>query len=106
MPVLSLSFESGETSLSVRHFEIRSALSTPFAITIRAGSSRPDIDSGSLVGRLASFRLASGLAHARGGEQGWVGICNYLERVHAVSGGRGESTYLLRIVPKLWLLSQ
>ena len=106
MPVLSLSFESGESSLSVRHFEIREALSTPFAITIRAGSPRPDIDSGSIVGRAASFDLASGMAHATGGEQGWTGICNYVERVHAVPSGKGESTYLLRIVPKLWLLSQ
>src|SRR6185503_12791189 len=59
------------------------------------------------VGKPAQLSIASGLLHAlHGGTRRWTGVCSAMERVHALPEGKGESTYALRIVPALWLLSQ
>jgi type VI secretion system secreted protein VgrG len=105
MPVLELSFASGETSLSVRRFSVHEAASSLFTASIWARSPNDNLDLGSLVGRAAGLRVASGYAGAHnGGARLWTGICSQAEQIQAEHGGL--SSYSLRIVPTLWLLSQ
>ena len=101
MALLDLWFESGQDSLSVRHFSVNEALSRPFEVGVMAASRVDDIDFESIIGRKASFKIAaSGVSAART----WQGICNHFEQVQ--SEPNGLSTYFLRIVPELWLLTQ
>ena len=60
MPVLELSFASGEASLSVRRFSVREAASALFTVSIWARSPNEDLDLGSIVGKPAGLRIASG----------------------------------------------
>lgn len=105
MSILELSFQSGESSLSVRRFSVHEELSSLFSISIWARSPNEDIDLAAIVGKPAGFRVVSGLKFASlGGGRVWTGICNHMELVQ--SEPTGLSTYYLRIVPKLWFLSQ
>ncbi len=105
MPVLELSFESGESSLSVRRFSVQEAVSNFFTVSVWARSKNDSIDLPSIVGKDASLRVIAGYKWALlGGARYWTGICSYMEQVQAES--TGLSTYYLRIVPKLWLLTQ
>ncbi len=108
MPKLELKFHSGESSLSVRQFSITEAVSELFAVEVMARSPKADIDLESIVGKSASLRIDLGKKHVKDGVRYWTGLCNHIELIHAEQG-RGEqglSTYSLRIVPDLWLLSQ
>ncbi len=102
MPVLDLSFASGESSLSVRRFSVREAVSTPFTISVWACSKSATLDLPGLVGRGASLRIESGYAHAHADARRWTGVCSYIEQTQPEP--TGLSTYHLRIVPSLWLL--
>lgn len=110
MPILELSFEGGETSLSVRHFAVHEAVSSLFMVSVLARSESPSIDLEGIVGQPASLRVVSGYAHARlGGARLWSGLVSTIEQVAAVQPtphGTQLSSYSLRIVPKLWLLTQ
>ncbi|WP_437638687.1 type VI secretion system Vgr family protein [Sorangium sp. So ce854] len=110
MSILELVLGSGESSLSVRRFSIREAVSTPFSISLWARSPDPSLDLGALVGQPASFRMVAGYAHVLGGgARGWSGVVSYAEQTHALQPGPGQtglSTYHLRVVPALWLLTQ
>lgn len=110
MPVLELSFESGESSLSVRRFSVQEAVSSLFSVSIWARSESPAIDLEAIVGKAASFRVVSGWLFARlGGARLWTGIVSSIEQVQAVEpkmGTKELSTYALRIVPELWMLTQ
>lgn len=104
MPVLDLSFASGESSLSVRRFAVREGISSLFDISIWARSTDPSIDLESLVGRPAGFRAVAGYAFALlGGARYWTGIVSYAAQVQPETSGL--STYYVRIVPALWLLT-
>ncbi|XXX80125.1 type VI secretion system tip protein TssI/VgrG [Sorangium sp. So ce134] len=107
MTLLELAFASGESSLSVRHFSVREALSSPFVVSLWARSDDPSLDLAPLVGQPASLRAATGHAFAhlvRG--RVWNGVVSYAEQVHADTSHRGLSTYHFRIVPTLWLMTQ
>ena len=105
MPLLELSFASGESSLSVRRFAVREGVSTCFTLSVWSRSPNPSIDLESIVGKPASFRVESGFAFALlGGARLWTGICSYFEQTQVEP--TGLSTYFLRIVPSLWLLTQ
>ena len=105
MPLLELSFASGEGSLSVRRFSVQESVSSFFEIAVWAVSKDEDIDLESIVGKPAGFRLVSGYRWAQlGGARNWTGVCSYMEQVQAEP--TGLSTYYLRIVPPLWLLTQ
>ncbi|AUX39059.1 type IV secretion protein Rhs [Sorangium cellulosum] len=110
MSILDLVVASGESGLSVRRFSIREAVSTPFSISLWARSPDPSLDLGAVVGQPASFRMVAGYAHVLGGgTRRWSGLVSYAEQAHALQpavGQRGLSTYHLRIVPALWLLTQ
>ncbi len=108
MPVLELNIASGET-LAVHRFSVNEAISTLFSLSIVARSESPTVDLATIVGQPASFRVVSGFVHARlGGARLWTGVVSSIEQVQAVqpqAGARELSTYHLRIMPALWLLS-
>ncbi len=105
MPILELSFASGESSLSVRHFAVHEAVSSLFMASVVARSESPSLDLEAIVGQSASLRVVS----QRGDERLWSGVVSTIEQVQAAQPGvpgKELSTYSLRIVPKLWLLTQ
>jgi uncharacterized protein involved in type VI secretion and phage assembly len=105
MSLLDLSFQSGESSLSVRRFSVHEEMSSLFSVSIWARSPNEDIDLSTIVGKPAGFRVVSGLKYALlDGGRAWTGICSHAELVQPEP--TGLSTYYLRIVPKLWFLTQ
>jgi type VI secretion system secreted protein VgrG len=108
MPQLELTFQSGETSLSVRRFSIHEAVSTPFTVSIWARSPHPTIDLGAIAGQPAAARITAGFANVLGGSaHAWSGLCSYIEQVRGERrpSADEQSLYYLRIVPTLWLLT-
>ncbi len=89
------------SSLTVRQYDIVEALSTPFEVALAAMSHDPDLDFERIVGQPATFTLGTGVST---GARVWSGVCSYVEQIEAES--TGESSYAIRIVPRLWLLSQ
>ena len=96
--------------LSPRRFSIHEAISSPFTVSIWARSEDPGITMESVVGKPASFRIETGYAHVKsGGTRSWEGICSHFQQLKAVivkPGEKVEHTYHVRIVPRLWLLTQ
>jgi type VI secretion system secreted protein VgrG len=103
MPLLELSFASKEDSLSVRRFAVHEGLSNLFEVSIWAVSQFDDLDLEAIVGKEAAFRIVTGVVHSRRPVRLWSGVCRHIEQVQAEP--TGLSTYYLRIVPKLWLLT-
>src|SRR5690349_5727532 len=110
MSQLELSFASGEASLSVRQMTVHEGISTLFHVSVMARSEEPSLNLEGLVGKAAGLRALSGYAFAAfGGARQWTGICSYAEQVQGLPHAPGErplSTYVIRIVPNLWLLTQ
>jgi type VI secretion system secreted protein VgrG len=110
MPVLELSLAGGETSLSVRRFAVHEGISTLFTVSVWARSVNPSIDLEAIVGQPASLRVVSGWLFARlGGARLWTGVVSSIEQVQGVqpqAGATELSTYSLRLVPSIWLLTQ
>ena len=101
-----LSFDSGESSLSVRRFSVHDAMSHPFAVSVWARSENPAIDIGSIVGRPAGLTIASGYAMVAGsGTNTRSGLCSYMELVRGARRPSPEeqSLYYIHIVPNFWL---
>ncbi|MBI4952744.1 MAG: type VI secretion system tip protein VgrG [Myxococcales bacterium] len=103
MPLLELGVASGD-ALSVRRFTIEERMSALFSVGIWARSPNEDIDLEAVVGREASFRVASGLKFAQAGERRFTGLCATMELLHVEPSGL--STYHLVLVPRLWLLGE
>ena len=81
MPILELTFASGEDSLSVRTFSTMEAVSTLFHVTVTACSPKVDLNLESLVGKAATLRVVSGFKFALlGGSRLWTGVCNHIEQ--------------------------
>ena len=99
MTLLDLSFASGETSLSVRRFAVKEAISALFEVTVTALSPRSDLGGASFVGRPAQLSASTALA-----TRVWSGLCRAMELDEIEEGGL--STYTLTIVPDLWALTQ
>ncbi|WP_050436282.1 type VI secretion system Vgr family protein [Chondromyces crocatus] len=106
--ILELNVASGDRTLSVRRFSVHEATSSLFTVSIWARSESPSIDLEAIIGKPASFRIDSGMLFARTGTRTWTGIVSTIEQVHAVqpTAGKDESTYFLRLVPTLWVLTQ
>ena len=98
-----LSFEQGDSSLSVRKFRVEEALSSLFQIHVVARSPHDDLDLAAFVGKAAGFSLT-----ASGGlglcERTFRGICVDMRMVQGESAGL--STYEIQIAPTLWRLTQ
>ncbi|WP_437927541.1 type VI secretion system tip protein TssI/VgrG [Sorangium sp. So ce291] len=110
MSLLELAFACGEDSLSVHRFSVHEAVSGLFTVSAWATSPNHDLDLEAIVGEPAALRLASGTRVVDfGGARRWSGVCSFIEQVqalHSSPGEAGESAYYLRIVPRLWLLTQ
>lgn len=104
MSIQELWLEHGDGSLSVRRFSVHEELSSLFVASIWARSPNDDIDISTIVGKGARFRVSSGLAFASSDDRSWSGVCSHAEIVQTEP--TGLSTYYLRIVPTLWLLTQ
>jgi type VI secretion system secreted protein VgrG len=102
---LELHFESGERSLSARRFVIQEAVSSLFRVTVWAHSPDASIDLESLVGKAAGFRVGSPVKHALKPGRLWSGMCAHAEQVQAMHAPE-LSSYLVEIVPVLWLLTK
>ncbi len=100
----SLSFASEHDSLSVRRVTVTERLSALFDVSVVALSPLDDIDFETIIGQPASVRVQgsglSGLVTSRE----WRGVCYHFEQLQAEP--TGLSTYLVRIAPDLWLLTQ
>jgi type VI secretion system secreted protein VgrG len=96
-----LSFASGESSLSVRRFAVNEAVSTLFEAEIEALSPNEDLDLESLVGGAATLRIPGAA-----GETGRLfrGVVRAMEQIRVEASGL--STYAIRLVPSLWMLTQ
>ncbi len=80
-------------------------MNAPFDISVVALSRLDDIDFETIIGQPTSFRLqTSSGATAAPSSRGWSGVCCHFEQLQAEE--TGLSTYLIRVVPELWLLSQ
>ena len=86
--------------LSVRAVSIAEGLSTPFEVALAMMSPESDLDFERLIGAEASFRMDSGPL----GQRAFSGVVSFVELVDVEAGAL--STYTIRIVPRLWLLSQ
>ena len=105
MPSLELAFASGDTSLAVRRFTVHESVSNLFTVSVWARSPDSGLDLESIVGQPASFRAVGGWKYAAlGGTRYWSGVCSFIEQIQAEP--TGASTYSLKIVPRLWLLTQ
>jgi type VI secretion system secreted protein VgrG len=109
MPTLELLL-GGDSVLSVRRFSVQEALSSLFTVSVWACSDNPAVDLEAIIGKQASLRVASGQIFAKhGGARCWNGVVSAIEQVQAVQpalNNKELSTYYLRIVPTLWLLTQ
>jgi type VI secretion system secreted protein VgrG len=101
MELLELSFASGDEGLSVRHFAVNEGLSKLFDVSIVARARADDLDPAAFTGQAASFRIDGGPVC---GTRAWGGVCRAFEQTRVED--TGLSTYELRIVPSLWLLTQ
>ena len=104
MSILELSFASGESSLSVRKFSVREAMSGLFTVSLTARSPNDDIDLETIVGKPAMFRVVSGVAWAHVDTRAWSGVCSEMELTRVEPSGL--STYALTLVPSAWMLTQ
>lgn len=97
--------EGIDEPLFVRHFHIQEALSTNFACTIVVRTPAPDIDIDTPIWASAMFALHAGLVHVEGGgARQWAGVVEAIRQIEVEPSGL--STYDIRIVPRLFLLTQ
>src|SRR3954468_685750 len=94
---LDLWIEGVEPALSVRQISVREQLSDLFSIAIVARLPRADLDLEAMLFRPASLTIM------RCGVRTYTGLCASAEQVQAEP--TGLSTYSLRLVPRLWLLT-
>lgn len=104
MATIELQLGSAGEPLSVRRFAVREALSSTFEVSVWALSADPFLDFNAVVGQPAGLRLLGRPPNGRSAERHWSGVCSFIEQVESET--TGLSTYHLRIVPALWLLSQ
>jgi len=94
----------------VRRFSIREAISEAFEIDILAMASDPNIDLEAVAGKPATFHIEPGYLNVFGVERMWSGVVSHAEQVIGISprtaGSKVLSTYAIRLVPQMWLLTQ
>lgn len=109
MPFIDLSCSVG-SPFDVRRFIVRETISKTFMIECLAVSEDPSIDLDGIVGHAMSLKLDTGLKNVANTSRIWTGICQYAEQTRGMlpsrDGTRVLSTYNVRLVPQLWVLSQ
>ncbi len=98
---LTVTLASGDT-LDVRDFAVEEGLSQLFDVRLTAVSTSVDVDFEGAIGQTARFEIAP--ASASGEPRYWSGICAAIEQTQVEDAG--VSTYAVRVVPVLWLLTQ
>ncbi len=101
---LNLSFASAHDSLSVRHFTATERISTLFDVSVIGLSPLDDIDFETIIGQPATLRIEHASVDAGGLAREWRGICCHFEQLQAEA--TGLSSYLVRIAPTMWMLTQ
>jgi type VI secretion system secreted protein VgrG len=96
-----LELESCKDLFYVREFSVRERMSEPFEVAIVALSPNHDVNLEDVVGKGAGLIIPGGL-----GVLGWTGVCAHMEQLEIELSETGRSTYFLRVVPSLWLLTQ
>ncbi len=104
MNLLQLTCGSGESALDTRSFEVSEAISQLFSVDIVARCANAELDLSRIVGHPAALQLSTGYAMALDDRRVWSGVCAAATQLQAEP--TGVSTYALRIVPNLWLLTQ
>ncbi len=108
-PALDLSTATA-TPFDVRRVTLHESLSTPFSVDIIAVSQEHNVDLEAIVGQEATIKVQSGFSAVMDGNRSWSGIVAAAEQVQAMEKGRQGthplSTYFIRLVPRLWLLTQ
>lgn len=110
MAALTLQLSTGDDLFVVR-FGLEARASECFQLELVATSDSAALDLGAIAGAGARFLLNGGTLQPDvseqdhgGGQAAWSGVCNHAEQLE--TGPNGVSTYLLRIVPDLWRLTQ
>lgn len=110
MAALTLQLSTGDELFVVR-FSLGAQSSGCFSLELVAICDSATLDLGAIAGAAASFHMNGGTLQSdasstdyEGGKASWSGVCNHVEQLEAEPSG--VSTYLLRIVPNLWLLTQ
>ncbi|HRI65260.1 MAG TPA: type VI secretion system tip protein TssI/VgrG [Polyangium sp.] len=100
-----LSIDGIDERLHVRHFHIHEALSTNFVCSVVVRAVAPDIDIDAHIWASAVFSLQAGLTHVEGGgARQWAGVVEAIRQIDVEPSGL--STYDIRIVSRLFLLTQ
>src|SRR5689334_22060182 len=109
MSTLELTTASGEL-IPVTRFRMTESVSTLFSIELRAHVDDAVLDLSAIAGHTATFRASAGHVHSlHSAPRSWSGIIRHAEQVHAVPAGLGQvglSTYLFRLVPDAYRLTQ
>src|SRR5512139_983117 len=109
MPFIELSCAVG-SPFDVRRFTVRESMSQTFVIELIAVSPDASIDLDTIVNNTASLKLDTGLGLVAKSARYWAGYVQHAEQSRGMlpwrDGTSVLSTYYLRIVPRLWLLTQ
>jgi type VI secretion system secreted protein VgrG len=89
----------------VREFKVNEGVNTLFSVDLLVRCSNPAVDFEATVGAQAMFRIGlNPLALPDTPSPSWNGVVSNIEQV--ASEDKGLSTYRIRLVPALWLLTQ
>ena len=104
---------ASKATLGVRQVSAHDQMGAPFSLDIIAQSQKPTtgykasimgptIDLDAIIGKEATLAITQD----DGKRRVYVGICSHVEQIRFDDTDEGMSTYYLRLVPHLWLLSQ
>jgi type VI secretion system secreted protein VgrG len=94
---------ASEESLDVRDFTVDEALSRPFDVQVTAVSRSVDVDFEAAIGKSARFEIQRA-SSVDGDTRYFTGICASIRLLEVEE--HGLSTYAVRLVPELWLLTE
>ncbi len=106
MPTLDLTTAIG-SPFDVRRFSVHESISGLFSVDLLVVAEDHAIDLETVVGQGASFKVDTGYVLSKVSKRSWAGVCSYIEQVQGMlpdrDGTSVRSTYLLRLMPNLWL---
>jgi type VI secretion system secreted protein VgrG len=109
MPTLDLTTAIG-SPFDVRRFTVREGFSSLFSVELVGLADDHTVDLDQVVGQAVTFRIEATEKRHVQGKRSWSGVCQYIEQVEGMlpsrHAHRPQSTYRLRLVPRLWLLGQ
>ena len=100
--LLTVELASGDP-LDVREFSVSEGLSSLFDVRLTAMSASPDVDFEGAIGGPARFEVHRA-SPVDGETRYWSGVCARVGQIRVEPSGL--STYAVRIVPAMWLLTQ